>query len=271
MLAVSSCLLATHLHCPRPSAAPVTLRELVKVGKKREPMKTPIRDEVEFEALLAGGNTVRLMSAANKPLQGIRNWQDAVAASHRDDGAWLELISIAAPYDDDSSLWAGINNRATGMESQTNHAMVHDPELRRKYAPLRLLNGGRGVKFFLKNPKRVILEVDGLAVNSTVVLANECKSALDTLHISGVPVSDDAADGGVLQRAADLEKVLASTDVFCSEPPEVMEACAGKKVIPVVSGIVIGAEAGALRRSLGIELLQPQGVGGAYTVPLVLQ
>jgi hypothetical protein len=243
----------------------------MKVGRKREPMNTPIRDEVEFKELLAAGNTIRLMSAANKPLQGIRNWQDAVAASHRNDGAWLELISTAALFDDVSSLKAGINNRATGMESQTNHAMVHDRELLRKYAPLRLLNGGRGVKFILKNRRRVILEVDGLAVNSTVVLANECKSALDILHISGVPVSDGLADDGILQRAADLETVLASPNLYYSEPPEVREACAGKKVILVVSGFMIGAEAEVLCRSLAIELLKPQGPGGAYTVAPALQ
>lgn len=141
---------------------------------------------------------------------------------------------------------------------------MHDPELNRKYAPLTLVNGGRAVTFYHKDPRKLLMEVDGLVVNSTVVLANECKSALDPLHVLGDP-TDKSAVKSMKERAAQLEKILALPQLYESDPPEAFAQCTGKSVKAVASAFTVDREAEALCRSNGIELFKPQAQGGAYS------
>lgn len=245
-------------------AATVNLTQWIKVGKRRLPEVMTVRNAAEFKEQLAAGHLVSLRSANNEPIKSIINWRDAVEASQRKDGSILTLTSAAALYEDVDDLKRAVSNRATGLESQTTHAIAHDPELNDKYAPLNLVNGGRAVKFYHKDPRSLLMEVDGLVVNSTVVLANECKSALDPLHVLGDPDSK-APVKGMLERAAQLERILALPQLYESDPPEAFAQCAGKRVKAVASAFTVDREAEALCRSNGIELLKPQAQGGTYS------
>jgi len=228
-----------------------------------------VHNEADFRQVLAAGHTVQLIHAGNKqPIRLIFSWADAVAAA-RDTSKSLQLLSIAAVYEDVSTLRKAVQNRATGMESQTNYAIAHDPELQRKCgATLRVLNDGRGIKFFFQNGIDAVLEVDGLVITIRgALLVNECKSALDRRHIVGAPASDtDPGCEGILERATRLKGILTAPHLFRSEPPEVMVECAHKEIVPVASGFMATAEAEKECRSLGIELLKPQGPGGSYAV-----
>ncbi len=104
--------------------------------------------------------------------------------------------------------------------------------LNEKYGPLRLLNGGRGIAIFDKRGKAV-MEVDGLVMNTTCVLLNECKTALSDKHVVGAPptAADPAQDTRKMRRVS-----WSGRDECKSNAVDALRVCAGKRVVPVASG-----------------------------------
>ena len=143
-----------------------------------------------------------------------------------------------------------------------NMAIGSNPTLLAKYGKLDVLNGGRGVVFYSAEDNEAVLECDGLALNSTVVLLNEAKT-----HYRESDAKRFAGKGaGVFSSREKLERIMSRPGECKSEPPEVMGQLAGLAVVLIASSPSFSTEASRACAALGIHTLYRDGSGFAVTL-----
>jgi len=107
----------------------------------------------------------------------------------------------------------GRNNVAYGLEAETTRALEASESAKKEFGPLTALNDARSVIFFRKGkPGKILLEADGLCLNSKLLVLNEAKAAPTSFDVEGLEKN------GLL-----LKGILASPDKYETKPPEVKQ------------------------------------------------
>lgn len=76
-------------------AGPVTLLEFSKDETTKKEGETVLHNEAAFEKIIAAGHIVREVEAGRSRYKTLFSWEDALKASKRQGGSFLELISTA--------------------------------------------------------------------------------------------------------------------------------------------------------------------------------
>jgi len=130
------------------------------------------------------------------------------------------------------NLQGFVKNHSSGIEHQTTKAMARDASLIREFGDLELVNDGRAVTFFDAKTRMKRLEVDGMVLNTSVLLVNESKMTPQ--------VSDAASAAGKLPI---LRDILRRPSEFISEPPGILQAVKGvEQIVGVLSGVNFTSE-----------------------------
>jgi len=253
-----------------------------------EPLVKSIKSAADFKELIRGRSLAHMQLSGDPTAAS-----DSKKAKKREPDAQLDIITdldeaitamqVPGTYlwlrdagevlaEDVSDLKRSALNHATGVENATTSAMFHDPMLIKKYGPFSLLNNGRGITIYDKN-KKAVMEVDGLVLNTTTVLLNECKTALSDAHVVGaLPTDADPAhdtrkvsEKGLKDRALAFFRIVNNLSEYTSLSMDSLRLCEGKRIVPVASGFSVSAEAEKACNEHGIELIMPRGRGGTYT------
>ena len=167
-------------------------------------------------------NAVFLVSKDGIKKRAVRTVQDATL----DTGGDYLLLRI--PFDNlednVNNLLAHRKNSASGQEMATTLAIASCDELSTEFGSLMLVGDGGSIIFSDHNGAR--LEVDGLIVNTSVVLLNSVKHS---------PKVEDVES--LLTDKTLLEYIIAHPSGFTTIPEGVLKAMEGiTQVVPILSG-----------------------------------
>ena len=190
--------------------------------------------------------------ATGSPKRMIRTLEQALSVMNGPGEAHLMLEAAgdmlqSSVYD----LERFVKNHASGIEHQTTKAMVRDPDLIEEFGTLELVNDGRAVTFVEASTNSKCLEVDGMVINTAVLLVNEAKAT---------PKVGDAANTAA--RLVTLRDILRRPSHFTSQPPCVLETIQGvDRVVGVLSGFHFAPEVREACTDNGLRALLTNGEG----------
>jgi len=215
-----------------------------------------LSSEVAFEKWIgtAGARLwVYAEKGKKKRVREVRSLAEAIEAQAQAEasGTYLFLNDPGDKLSEDvSKLNRGARNRATGIEQQTTKAVARDLKLAEELGPLKLLNEGRGVVFCAPDGEDIV-EVDGLVLNSTMLLVNEAKAS---------PKEEDVSK--FLAALGSLRAVLADPTSFRTRPPGILDDIGqGKQVVGIMSGFNFPPEVGRKCAKEGIRTVLTTGEG----------
>jgi hypothetical protein len=214
-------------------------------GKHGAKMPYTFTSAADF-ASYATTHDISLVSKDGARKHGVRSLADALAGTAGD------YLLLTAPFDsleeDVSNLKRAGTNMSGGQEQATTKAILTSLSLIAEFGELRPIADGQSV-IFLDHSGKPRLEVDGLVVNSTVVIVNEVKQT-PTL----ADVNEQAP------RMALLELILANPSAYTTKPPDCLDAMVGiTKVIPVISGYNFRPEVEAACKAAGVRCMKTNG------------
>lgn len=181
--------------------------------------------------------------AKKKGVQSLADTQSGVA------GDYLLLTAPFELLDEDvSNLKRAGKNMSGGLEQATTKAILTSQSLVTEFGKLRSIADGQGVVFF-DHTGKPRLEVDGLFINSSVVIVNEAKQT---------PTLEDVNEQA--PRKALLEVILANPSAYTTMPPGCLDAIGGiTEVIPVISGYNFRPEVEAACEAAGVRCVKTNG------------
>ena len=214
-------------------------------GKRGAIMPYEFSSAADF-ASYAATHDICLVSNIGTKKKGVRSLADAQSGKAGD------CLLLMAPFDsleeDGSNLKRAGANTSGGQEQATTMAILTSPLLIAEFGPLRSIADGQSVAFFDHSGKPR-LEVDGLFVNSAVVIVNEAKHT---------PTLADVSEQ--VPRKALLELILANPSAYTTKPPDCLDALAGiTKVIPVISGFFFRPDVEEACKTAGVRCMKTNG------------
>lgn len=229
---------------PHSSRTAVTLT-LKSGGKHGSTVPHTFTSAAHF-ASFAATHDIFLVSKDGAKKKGVHSLADARS------GEASDYLLLTAPFDsledDVSNLKRAGVNVSCGLERATTKAILTSPSLIAEFGELRSIADGQGVIFFDHSGKPR-LEVDGLVVNSAVVIVNEAKQT---------PTLADVSEQ--VPRKALLECILANPSEYTTKPPGCLNAMAGiAKVVPVISGYNFRPEVEAACQAAGVRSVKTNG------------
>ena len=112
-----------------------------------------------------------------------------------------------------NNLMRGRNNVAYGLEVETARALEASESAKKEFGPLTAVNDARSVIFFQKGkPGTILLEADGLCLNSKLLVLLEAKAAPTSFDVDGL------TKNGFL-----LKGILASPDKYETNPSDIKQ------------------------------------------------
>jgi len=204
----------------------------------------------EFKAH-AATHTLLLVSKDGEKKKLVLSLADALS------GVDGDYLLQTAPFDDldeaVNNLKRHRQNMSSGQERATTLAVAASPTLRAEFGDLRLLADGCPVQFVDTDKGKIVLEADGIAVNSVVVIMNEAKQVPDVADVKRL-----------LRRAAILEDILSDPTLYTTDPPELLSAMEGiTQVVPILSGYYFDASVVAACKAAGLRYICHMTTNGA--------
>ena len=160
-----------------------------------------------------------------------------------------DFLLQTTPFDDLDEAVNKLKRHRQNMSSEeraTTLAVAASPLLRAEFGDVRLLADGCPVRFVDNSDKgKIVLEADGIAVNSVVVIMNEAKQVPDVADVKRL-----------LRRAAILEDILSDPTLYTTDPPELLSAMEGiTQVVPILSGYYFDASVVAACKAAGLRYM----------------
>ena len=228
-------------------SAPSAVTLMIKCGGRRgDLVSATFASPAEFESF-AATHTIYLVSKDDKKKKLVLSLTDAQS------GVEGDYLLQTSPYGDLDEDVGNVERHRQNMSSEqkqaTTQAIVASPVLRAKFGDLRLLADGCPITFVDNSDEpNVVVEADGIAVNSVVVILNEMRQAPGVADVSRL-----------LGRAAVLERVLRNA-TYTTDPPDVLTAMEGiTKVVPVLSGYYFDASVVAECEAAGVLYMKANG------------
>jgi hypothetical protein len=231
---------------PRPFSLQVTVTLMLKSrGKHGATMPYTFSSAAHF-ASFAATHDIVLVSKDGAKKKGVLSLTDAQS------GEASDFLLLTAPFDsideDVNNLKRAGGNMSSGLEQATTKAMLTSSLLIAEFGELRPIADGQSVTFY-DHEGKARLEVDGLVVNSAVVLVNEAKQT---------PTLADVSQLAPLR--AMLELILSNPLEYTTKPPDCLNSMIGiTKVVPVLSGYCFRPEVEAACKAAGVRCIKTNG------------
>ena len=179
--------------------------------------------ESEWQTWVGAGMGARLYVMRDESdfkrvtIEQILSREDALraAADAEATGTYLYLAGSTFEEDDKNlkNLERVRSSVAYGLEVETTRALAADESAEKEFGTLTALNDARAVTFVQKGkPGNILLEADGLCLNSKLVVLNEAKATPSSFDVNGLT-----------KRGLLLKGILASPDDYETKPPEVKQ------------------------------------------------
>ena len=223
-----------------PTPAAVTLM-IMSGGRRGALVPYTFESPAKFETH-AATHTILLVSKDGEKKKGVLSLADALS------GVDGDFLLQTTPFDDLDEAVNKLKRHRQNMSSEeraTTLAVAASPLLRAEFGDVRLLADGCPVQFVATDKGKIVLEADGIAVNSVVVIMNEAKQVPDVADVKRL-----------LRRAAILEDILSDPTLYTTDPPELLSAMEGiTQVVPILSGYYFDASVVAACKAAGLRYM----------------